>query len=57
MYIRHTYPQLGVVVVSGFEDKETINKAMFRGASGFIPKSRPTDKMVLAIEEVLLGKL
>ena len=57
IHIRHTYPQLGVIVISGFENKETINKAMFHGASGFIPKSTPADKMVFAIEEVLLGKL
>jgi len=57
IHIRHTYPQLGVVIISGFEDKETINKAMFHGASGFIPKSTPVEKMVLAIEEVLQGKL
>jgi DNA-binding NarL/FixJ family response regulator len=48
---------LGVVIISGFEDKETICKAMNFGAAGFIPKSTPVPEMVVAIKEVLNGKL
>ena len=55
--IRHNYPQVGVVIISGFEDKDTINKAMTHGAAGFIPKSTPVEEMVNAIKEVLAGKL
>lgn len=55
--IRRTYPNLGVVIISGFEDKETIYKAMSFGAAGFIPKSTPVSDMVIAIKEVLNGKL
>ncbi len=55
--IRHNYPQLGVIVISGFEDKDTINKAMTHGAAGFIPKSTPVEQMINAINEVLAGKL
>mgnify|MGYP001591906181 CR=1 FL=1 len=55
--IRRSYPDLGVVIISGFEDKETIHKAMGFGAAGFIPKSTPVPEMVIAIKEVLNGKL
>ena len=33
--IRRSHPDLGIVVISGFEDKETIHKAMSFGAAGF----------------------
>lgn len=55
--IRRSHPDLGIVVISGFEDKETIHKAMSFGAAGFIPKSTPVPKMVVAIKEVLNGTL
>ena len=55
--IRCSYPDLGVVIISGYEDKETIYKAMSHGAAGFIPKSTSVPIMLLAIKEVLKGKL
>ncbi len=55
--IRRLYPELGVIIISGFEDVETINKAMNYGAAGFIPKSTAVPDMVLAIEAVLSGQL
>ena len=55
--IRRSYPELGVVIISGFEDRDTIHKAMNFGAAGFIPKSTPVPEMVVAIKEVLNGKL
>lgn len=55
--IRQQYPELGVIVISGFEDEQTINKAMSYGAAGFIPKSTPVADMVVAIESVLAGNL
>ncbi|AAZ25291.1 MULTISPECIES: response regulator transcription factor [Colwellia] len=55
--IRRSHPDLGIVVISGFEDKETIHKAMSFGAAGFIPKSTPVPQMLVAIKEVLNGTL
>jgi DNA-binding NarL/FixJ family response regulator len=55
--VRRSYPNLGVIIISGFEDKETIHKAMNLGAAGFIPKSTPVSDMVVAIKEVLNGML
>ena len=55
--IRHTYPEIGVIVISGFEEPETIRKAMNLGAAGFIPKSTPVPTMIKAINDVINGKL
>jgi len=55
--IRHAYPEIGVVIVSGFEDKKTISQAMTHGAAGFIPKSIAVPDMVIAINEVYAGNL
>ncbi|WP_076417032.1 MULTISPECIES: response regulator transcription factor [Colwelliaceae] len=55
--IRRNYPELGIIIVSGFEDKQTIHKAMHHGAAGFIPKSTSVPEMISAINDVLDGKL
>ncbi len=55
--IRAEYPEIGVVVISGIDDQDTINKAMHHGAAGFIPKSTPVASMVEAIEKVFTGEL
>jgi len=57
IHIRHQYPNIAAVIISGYEDKETITKAMTHGAAGFIPKSTPAAEMVNAIKEVFMGKL
>jgi DNA-binding NarL/FixJ family response regulator len=55
--VRRNYPELGIIIVSGFEDKQTIHKAMHHGAAGFIPKSTSVPDMISAINDVLAGKL
>ncbi|EPJ49080.1 MAG: two component transcriptional regulator, LuxR family protein [Osedax symbiont Rs1] len=55
--IRHQYPELAVVIVSGIEDKDTIQKAMMHGAAGFIPKSTAVSEMMVAIERIFQGEL
>jgi len=45
------------VVISGFEESETINKAIEFGAAGFIPKSTPVNDMVAALKSVINGEL
>ena len=54
--IRSQYPQLPVVVVSAYEDDDTVIKAMEFGASGFVPKSTPVELIFKAIEQVLKGE-
>ena len=55
--IRSQYPELGVVIISGFDGPETIKRAMYHGAAGFIPKSTPVSEMIVAIEQVIAGNL
>ncbi|MFT5788818.1 MAG: DNA-binding NarL/FixJ family response regulator [Shewanella sp.] len=54
--IRNCHSQMGVVVISGQEDKVTVSKSMSFGAAGFIPKSTSVEKMVKAIKAVLAGQ-
>jgi len=53
--VRKQFPQLPVVIVSAYEDNNTINKAMDFGASGFVPKSTPVETIFEAISQVLAG--
>lgn len=55
IHIRNHYPLIPVIIISAFEDNETMNKAMEYGAAGFIPKSTPVNDMFTAIEQILLG--
>ena len=57
IYIRSQYPHIPVVIVSAFEDNDTITKAMECGAAGFIPKSTPVDYIFEAITQILLGNI
>lgn len=55
--VRQHFPQIPVVIVSAYEDNETINKAMNFGAAGFVPKSTPVDQIRQAIQQILLGEI
>lgn len=57
MYLRAQFPNIPVVVVSANEEPQVIHRAMDLGASGFIPKSSPLDKMHAALSSVLAGEL
>ncbi|MCJ8318884.1 MAG: response regulator transcription factor [Colwellia sp.] len=57
IHVRNHFPQIPVVIVSAYEDHDTISKAMEYGASGFVPKSTPVDEIFNAIEQVLIGEL
>ena len=54
--IREKYPTVPVVIVSASDDKETINRAMGHGASGYIPKSLSADTLHKAIQAVAEGE-
>lgn len=49
------YPEMPVVVVSGAEQREVIEKAIDLGAAGYIPKSMAMNVMMNAIRLVLSG--
>lgn len=53
--VRSTAPQLPVVVISAYEDAQSVHRAMEHGATGFIPKSVDTAQLTEALQAVLAG--
>jgi DNA-binding NarL/FixJ family response regulator len=49
-------PEVPIVIVSGYSDKRTINAALERGASGFVPKTATGKTLIRALEGVLDGE-
>jgi len=52
---RDRWPQIAVVVLSAYQEKETITKALGLGAVGFVPKSAQREVMLGAFKLVLAG--
>lgn len=57
MYLRAQYPGVPVVVVSANEDHPIIRRTIDFGASGFVPKSTPVEKIREAVARVLDGDI
>jgi DNA-binding NarL/FixJ family response regulator len=55
LFLRAQSPEIPVVVVSASEDPTTIRRALEFGASGYVPKSLPVDKIREAIRQILDG--
>ncbi len=55
--VRNAAPATPVVIVSGREDRDTVDLAMGCGAAGFIPKSLSRDGMRSALRAVLAGEI
>ena len=53
--LRKRYPGMRVVVLSGFDDPATVNKAMKSGAAGFVPKSFSSGRLLNALRVVISG--
>lgn len=49
------HPAVGVVMLSGNQDSDTIQQALRQGAQGFIPKAETRDVLTRALELVLAG--
>lgn len=56
MYIRNSYPEMPVIVVSASEGEETVRAAIQAGASGYIVKSASSGQIRSAIEQVIRGE-
>ncbi len=54
--MKQALPDVPIVIVSGFSDKRTINAALERGASGFVPKTATGKTLIRALEAVLDGE-
>jgi DNA-binding NarL/FixJ family response regulator len=55
--LRRRAPATPVVIVSGREDRDTVDQAIGCGAAGFIPKSLSRDGMRTALRAVLAGDI
>ena len=53
--IRERYPATSVVMLSGSNDRDTVARALARGALGFIPKSGSREVLVSALRLILAG--
>jgi DNA-binding NarL/FixJ family response regulator len=48
-------PDIGIVVLTVFEDDDKIFRAVCAGASGYLLKSEPLDQVVAAIDQAAVG--
>src|SRR5262249_21344846 len=53
--LKERHPAISVVVLSGFQDRETVRRALALGALGFIPKNTERDVVLGALRLVLAG--
>ena len=53
--LKRTMPQLQIIMVTIYEDSESIFKALKAGASGYLVKSGPPEELIEAIREVFTG--
>lgn len=55
LFLRAQHPEIPVVIVSASEDPQTIRRAIDCGASGYVPKSQPVERIREAVRTVLDG--
>ena len=53
--LRKRFPDLPVVILSGYDDAHTVSKALKSGASGFVPKTYSSDRLLAALRQVRAG--
>ncbi len=53
--LRERYPAVSIVVLSAFNDRDNVVKALHLGALGFIPKSASREVMMSALQLVFSG--
>lgn len=54
---RKRYPELPMVVVSAYDDPQTVKRVMKAGAAGFVSKAAPADRLLEALRRVLRGEI
>ena len=57
LYLRAQHPAIPVVIVSASDDAATIRQCLDCGASGFIPKSQPVERIREAIRRIIGGEV
>jgi len=53
--LRESHPEITIVVLSAFQDRETVRRSLRLGALGFIPKNTERDVVLNALRLVLSG--
>ena len=53
--LKRSLPQLQIIMVTIYEDSESIFNALKAGASGYLVKSGPPDQLIQAIRDVFSG--
>jgi DNA-binding NarL/FixJ family response regulator len=53
--LRESHPEITIVVLSAFQDRETVRRSLGLGALGFIPKNTERDVVLNALRLVLSG--
>lgn len=54
---RQRYPDMPVVILSAYDDAQTVGKAMACGASGFVSKAYSSERLLAVLRDVLAGKV
>jgi DNA-binding NarL/FixJ family response regulator len=57
LYLRAQHPEVPVAIVSASDDAGTIRHCLDCGASGFIPKSQPVERIREAIRRIMNGEI
>ncbi len=55
--LRKRFPAMPVVIISALDDRNTVERAMRAGASGFVSKSSPGEVLLTALRQVLAGEV
>ena len=55
--LRKRFPQLPVVILSGYDDAHTVSRALKAGAAGFVPKAYSSDRLLAALRQVRSGRV
>lgn len=48
-YFKSNFPELPIIIYTGMDDDDAADKAMFRGANGFLRKTEPLDYLFEAV--------
>lgn len=54
---RQRYPEIPVIILSGYDDSHTVNRAMKCGAAAFVSKADPSERLLQVVSEVLAGRV
>ena len=54
---RQRYPDMPVVILSAYDDVQTVGKAMACGAAGFVSKAYSSERLLSVLRDVLAGKV